>query len=257
VRHIPRKRFGQHFLTDASVIDGIVQAIAPKPADRLVEIGPGLGALTVPLLARVAHLDVVELDRDLAARLREQYPESQVSVHQADALAFDFQSLPGPLRVVGNLPYNISTPLLFHMSESAQHCTDLHFMLQEEVVDRMVAAPGSKVYGRLSVMLQYRFRMEKLFEVPPSAFDPPPKVSSAVVRLRPRGPEEANSEEAMELGRVVTAAFSTRRKTLRNALSGVISAEELNKLGIDSGLRAEALSLSAFLAIAKRVKQSA
>jgi 16S rRNA (adenine1518-N6/adenine1519-N6)-dimethyltransferase len=250
MRHVARKRFGQHFLTDVQVIQGIIAAVAPRRDDCVVEIGPGLGALTGPLLDRVPHLHAIEIDRDLCARLRERYPPERLSIHQGDVLRFDFADLPQPLRVVGNLPYNVSTPLLFHVARVAERCADLHFMLQREVVDRLIAAPGSKDYGRLSVMLQYRYRMERVMNVPPCAFRPEPKVSSAVVRLVPRPAQELAAIDAERFGHVVKKAFSTRRKTVKNALSDIISAAKLTELGIDPGSRAEDLPLSAFVAVA-------
>jgi 16S rRNA (adenine1518-N6/adenine1519-N6)-dimethyltransferase len=253
VRHVPRKRFGQNFLVDRSIIERIVDAIDPKPTDNLVEIGPGLGALTVPLLERVARLQVVELDRDLAARLKASYPPERLVVYEGDALRFDFSALAAPLRVVGNLPYNISTPLLFHMATYAGHFADLHFMLQREVVQRMVAAPSTPEYGRLSVMLQYRFRMQSLLFVPSSAFRPVPKVTSALVRLVPLlRPDVAAYDESL-FGQTVTRAFSHRRKTLRNALLGLATEADLNAVGVDPGLRAENLSVAEFVAISDRV----
>jgi len=255
-RHIPRKRFGQHFLVDEEAIGRIVAEINPRPGDHLVEIGPGLGALTAPLLDRIEHLHAVELDRDLALRLRERYPPGRLSVYEADALRFDFSKLPAPLRVVGNLPYNISTPLLFHFSAAAPRCTDFHFMLQQEVVDRMVAKPFEPEYGRLSVMLQYRFRMQCLFTVAPEAFRPPPKVRSAVVRLVPRPTRELEAQSEAEFSRVVARAFSMRRKTLRNALHGLICEAELRELGIDPGVRAEGLPVAAYVTIANRQLRS-
>ena len=249
-RHIPRKRFGQHFLVDREVIGRIVAAIDPRPGDHLVEIGPGLGALTAPLLDRVEHLDVVELDRDLAGRLRDRYPPGRLSVHEADALRFDFTTLPTLLRIVGNLPYNISTPLLFHFAAAAPRCADLHFMLQQEVVDRMIAQPSEPEYGRLSVMLQHRFRLERLFSVAPGAFRPPPKVRSAVVRLFPRPDLGRGAQNEAEFYKVVAKAFSMRRKTLRNALADLISEFELRELGIDPGARAETLPVAAYITIA-------
>ena len=256
-RHVPRKRFGQHFLVDQRVIDRIIQAIDPKPDEHIVEIGPGLGALTVPLLEHAGLLHVVELDRDLCDRLRERYPAERLSVHQADALRFDFARLPAPLRIVGNLPYNISTPLLFHLSNSADRCSDLHFMLQQEVVDRMVARPSHPDYGRLSVMLQYRFRMERLFAVPPEAFRPAPKVHSACVRLVPRPSQERKALDELALAKVVVKAFSMRRKTLRNALDGLIPESELAALGIDPGARAQTLRVEDFVTIANRLAEMA
>ncbi len=254
-RHVPRKRFGQHFLVDRSVIARIIRAIDPRPGEHIAEIGPGLGALTVPLLEHVGHLHVVELDRELCDRLRERYPAERLSVHQADALRFDFARLPAPLRIVGNLPYNISTPLLFHIANSADRCSDLHFMLQQEVVDRMVARPSHPDYGRLSVMLQYRFRMERLFTVPPEAFRPVPKVHSACVRLVPLPSQERKALDELEFARVVFKAFSMRRKTLRNAFRGLIPELELAALGIDPGARAQTLPVGDFVKIANRLAE--
>lgn len=255
-RHVPRKRFGQHFLVDRDVIGRIVSEIDPQPGDHIVEIGPGLGALTGPLLQRVDCLHVVEVDRDLAGRLREAYPPARLAIHECDALRFDFSTLPSPLRVVGNLPYNISTPLLFHLAAGSARCADFHFMLQQEVVDRMVAKPSQPDYGRLSVMLQYRFRLERLFAVAPEAFRPAPKVRSAVVRLVPRVGGELQSLDEIVFSTVVARAFSMRRKTLRNALSGLISESELRELGVDPSLRAEALPVAAFVTITNRVPRS-
>jgi 16S rRNA (adenine1518-N6/adenine1519-N6)-dimethyltransferase len=255
--HRPRKRFGQHFLADQTIVAGIVEAISPQSGDRIIEIGPGQGALTIPLLKRIPHLDAVELDRDLVAELRRRFTADQLTVHSADALEFDFGSLGKDLRIVGNLPYNISTPLLFHLTQYVHGFRDLHFMLQREVVERMVATPSTADYGRVSVMLQDRFDMQFLFDVPPQSFRPPPKVDSAVVRMRPwSDSERARRGAARDSGafaRVVTAAFSMRRKTLRNALAGVIGAEGLQRLGIDPGLRAENLAVAGFARIADHV----
>lgn len=251
-RHVPRKRFGQHFLVDPAIVARIVGAIDPQRGDHVVEIGPGQGALTDPLLARIDCLHVVEIDRDLSARLRERYPD-RLTVHQEDALEFDFATLPAPLRITGNLPYNISTPLLFHAATAAGRCRDMHFMLQREVVDRMVARPSGPEYGRLSVMLQYRFRIERLFEVPPHAFRPKPKVDSAVVRLVPRPADELKAQSESGLSRVVARAFSMRRKMLRNTLADVISASELEEIGIDPGRRAQELEVAAFVTISNRL----
>jgi len=253
MRHIPRRRFGQNFLIDRAVIASIIDAIDARPADNLVEIGPGLGALTEPLLDRVPCMHVIELDRDLAAQLGERYPPQHLVVHQADALQFDFSALPAPMRVVGNLPYNISTPILFHIAAHAGCFTDLHFMLQREVVERMVAVPSTSAYGRLSVMLQYRFRMHMLLAVPAPAFRPAPKVDSAVVRLVPLVPADPAASDESLFGRIVTRAFSQRRKTLRNALSGVATEDDLVSAGVEPSLRAENLSVSAFVAIANLV----
>ncbi len=243
----PRKRFGQHFLRDTGVLRRIVEAVSPSPDDALVEIGPGEGALTRVLLERVPHLTVVEIDRDLAARLRAEFAPERLTVHCADALDFDFGALPQGARIVGNLPYNISTPLLFRLVESAGRVRDLHFMLQLEVVQRMVARPSTPEYGRLSVMLQTRFAMQKLFRVAPGAFRPPPKVESAVVRLLPLAARADFPQAAF--ADVVRRAFSARRKTLRNALPGV----DLAALGIDPGLRPENLSPEDYLRITSRL----
>jgi 16S rRNA (adenine1518-N6/adenine1519-N6)-dimethyltransferase len=248
--HRPRKRFSQNFLVDGAIIGEIVAAISPRADDAMVEIGPGLGAITSPLAAAVKRLHVIEIDRDIVARLRTAYETDHVVVHEGDALEFDFASLGPDLRVVGNLPYHISTPLLFHLGESASAIRDIHVMLQKEVVDRMVAQPDSSDYGRLSVMLQYRFDMEKLIDVPGSAFRPPPKVDSAVVRMLPRDASAPRAVDDALLERTVAAAFSQRRKTLRNTLGDTVSAEELEALGIDSRRRAQTLSIGEFLKIA-------
>jgi 16S rRNA (adenine1518-N6/adenine1519-N6)-dimethyltransferase len=245
-RHLPRKRFGQHFLHDPGVIRRIVDAVAPAPEDAIVEIGPGEGALTRPLLERSRRLEVIEIDRDLAAALAAE----GVRVHVADALSFDFDVFPKGVRIVGNLPYNISTPLLFHLARFAGRVRDLHFMLQREVVERMVAQPSTPEYGRLSVMLQTRFRMEKLFRVAPGAFRPPPKVESAVVRMVPLGAPLGCDEKVFE--QVVREAFSARRKTLRNALS--LDPADYAELGIDAKLRPENLSPQDFVRIARRIR---
>ncbi|QID17154.1 16S rRNA (adenine(1518)-N(6)/adenine(1519)-N(6))-dimethyltransferase RsmA [Nitrogeniibacter mangrovi] len=248
--HQARKRFGQNFLSDPNIIRKIVEAIAPQRGQNMVEIGPGLGAMTDPLLERVGHLQVVEIDRDLIARLHERYLPEQLTVHEGDALKFDFARLGDDLRVVGNLPYNISTPLLFHLARFADRVRDMTFMLQKEVVMRMVAAPGSGDYGRLSVMLQYRFRMGRLFDVPPGAFRPVPKVISSIVRLVPRPAEALEARDEEILSQVVTAAFGQRRKTLRNTLRGLIDEAGLERLGIDPGDRAERLAVADFVRIA-------
>jgi len=248
--HVARKRFGQNFLIEPRVVADIVAAIAPARADRLVEIGPGHGALTAPLLERLERLDVVEIDRDLAASLARRYPGAHLTIHTGDALDFDFAALGPELRVVGNLPYNISTPLLFHLASFAPSLRDLHFMLQQEVVQRMVAAPGGGDYGRLSVMLQYRFDVEALFTVPPEAFAPAPKVHSAVVRLVPRPPAALTARDEALLARVVAAAFGQRRKMLRNTLRDMLSGEELAALGIAATQRAEELAVGDYVRLA-------
>ena len=246
--HVPRKRFGQHFLHDPGAIAKIVAAVDPRPGDTLVEIGPGLGALTAPLLERAGRLAAIEIDRDLAARLEEAH--SSLTVHRGDVLEFDFGRLPAGLRVVGNLPYNVSTPFLFRLAAQAARLRDVHVMLQREVVDRMVARPSTAAYGRLSVMLQYRFAVEKLFDVKPGAFRPPPKVDSSFVRLVPLPAGALGARDAARLARVVTAAFTKRRKQLRNALAEVIDEAALRALGIDPKLRPENLSVADYVAIA-------
>ncbi len=257
MKHVARKRFGQHFLTDVAVIDGIVRAIDPRPGQSLVEIGPGLGALTGPLLERCKALTVIELDRDLAARLRKQ---SGLTVIEADVLRVDFAALaaqvlqttqtsPGhKLRVVGNLPYNISTPILFHLLDVAALVQDQHFMLQKEVVDRMAAAPGSKAYGRLSVMLQWRYRIASVLDVPPEAFDPPPRVDSAIVRMEPL--DGGADVDPKRLGALVALAFSQRRKILRHTLGRWIEQQGL-QTDFDLQRRAEEVPVDEYLALAR------
>ena len=250
--HAPRKRFGQNFLIDRGIIHAIVQAIDPQAEDVLVEIGPGLGALTEPLLARAGRLHVVEIDRDLIARLRQRDTPEKLAIHAGDALAFDFGALGTRLRVAGNLPYNISTPLLFHLAGFADCIYDMHFMLQKEVVERMTAAAGGSAYGRLSVMLQYRFYLDWLFDVPPESFDPAPRVESAIVRLIPKHAAELCADMVC-LEKVVATAFSQRRKMLRNNLKGLFSAEDLVALDIAPDSRPEQLPLSGFIALANRL----
>lgn len=247
--HIARKRFGQNFLVDRNIIGKIVAAIAPSAGDLMVEIGPGLGALTRPLLETLNHLHVVEIDRDIVARLTAEYPREKLSVHAADALRFDFSGMGSGLRVVGNLPYNISTPLLFHLAQYGAAILDLHVMLQKEVVERMVARPSTPEYGRLSVMLQYRFAMERLFLVGAGAFRPAPKVESAVARLTPLAPLPYPASDEKLLAQLVTVAFSGRRKTLRNSLKSFLSSADFERLGLDSAKRAENLGVAEFVAI--------
>lgn len=250
-----KKALGQHFLVDAHYIARIVAAIRPDAADLMVEIGPGPGALTAPLLQVLPHLHVVEVDHELVERLRTAYPPQRLSVHAADALRFDFAALAadGMLRVVGNLPYNISSPLLFHLARHARHIRDMTFMLQREVVERMAAAPDTPEYGRLSVMLQARFRVEKLFVVPPGAFRPPPKVESAIVRLTPLSAGEVRYDDGQVFAEVVARAFGQRRKTLRNALRGLAEEALLLELGIDPARRGETLSVAEFARLANRL----
>ena len=249
--HIPRKRFGQHFLVDQQVIGDIVAGIRPQRADTMIEIGPGLAAITAPLLEQLDHLHVVEIDRDIIARLKKRYPPTRLTIHEGDALEFDFGSVGERLRIVGNLPYNISTPLMFHLASFAAQTLDMHFMLQKEVVDRMVAEPGSSDYGRLSVMLQYRFHMENILDVPPEAFDPPPKVDSAIVRMIPKTPVEMPNVDTERFEMLVAAAFSQRRKMLRNTLREHFSEGQLLALEIPPTARAEELSLDAFVRLAQ------
>jgi 16S rRNA (adenine1518-N6/adenine1519-N6)-dimethyltransferase len=249
--HRPRKRFGQHFLTDPGVIDAIVRAIDPKPDDVIIEIGPGRGAITGPLAAGAGHLHCVELDRDLASALRRRYAnEDDVTIHEADALKFDYAALGDSLRIVGNLPYNISTPLLFHLLDHRHCIADMHFMLQKEVVDRMAASPGSKAYGRLGIMLGCHLDVQALFDVEPQCFEPPPAVTSAVVRLSPLPPGHFGIADEQLLGRTVATAFSQRRKTVRNALKSLVNESELAELGIDAGVRPEMLEIRDYVALA-------
>ena len=248
--HIARKRFGQHFLADASIIDGIIKAIAPQPQDTLVEIGPGLAALTQPLLEHVHRLTVIELDRDLAARLRKQ---AGLDVIEADVLQVDFTALAASLatrslRVVGNLPYNISTPILFHLLDHAGVIRDQHFMLQKEVIDRMVAHPATAAYGRLSVMLQWRYAMEQVLFVPPHSFDPPPKVDSAVVRMQPHA-HPAAVPPAL-LTELVRVAFSQRRKLLRHTLGAWLQEKQFSG-NFDVQRRAEEVPVDEYVALAQ------
>ncbi|MCH8499493.1 MAG: 16S rRNA (adenine(1518)-N(6)/adenine(1519)-N(6))-dimethyltransferase RsmA [Marinobacter sp.] len=258
--HKARKRFGQNFLHDPGVIERIVRSISPKPDDTMVEIGPGLGALTEELLAVNPRLQVVELDRDLIPVLRTKffnYPA--LTIHEGDALKFDFRQLvtDQPLRIVGNLPYNISTPLIFHLLEQGGGergvVKDMHFMLQKEVVQRLAAQPGDNHYGRLGIMAQYFCRVQPLFEVGPGAFKPAPKVDSAIVRLVPYDTLPHPAKDLTTLQRVVRTAFNARRKTLRKALAGVVTAEQLQALGIDDNLRPENLSLADYVRIADHV----
>jgi 16S rRNA (adenine1518-N6/adenine1519-N6)-dimethyltransferase len=258
MKHVARKRFGQNFLTDKQVLSDIIDAIAPRQGETMVEIGPGLAAMTALLLKQLDHMHVVELDRDLVTRLEKAYPRERLTVHSGDALKFDFGAIPlaegQKLRVVGNLPYNISSPLLFHLADFAHLIEDQHFMLQKEVVERMVAEPGSKTYGRLSVMLQWRYDMSLMFIVPPTAFDPPPQVESAIVRMVPvkqQLPCDAKRFEA-----VVAKAFSQRRKVIRNCVAGMFTEAQLVEAGIDPSVRPEAVSLAQYVALANLPSQA-
>ena len=247
--HTPRKRFGQNFLHDHNIIYNILSSLQAKPDQHWVEIGPGLGALTEPLLKMGMQLDVVELDRDLVALLKEKFKDSELKIHSGDALKFNFAALAmdnEKLRIIGNLPYNISTPLMFHLLDNAFCIEDMHFMLQKEVVDRICAVPGSKKYGRLSVMMQYHCATELLFDVPPESFEPAPKVMSAIVRLVPHQTPLVQVNDMVKLNKVVTQAFSQRRKTLRNSLKKIIDENAIIDLNIDPTSRAEVLTLDDF-----------
>jgi 16S rRNA (adenine1518-N6/adenine1519-N6)-dimethyltransferase len=254
--HQARKRFGQNFLHDPNVIGRILRAINPQPGDALIEIGPGLGALTLPLLAAIGQLTVIEIDRDLVPLLRETCGEHPgLTIIQADALKVDYATLAptgGKLRLIGNLPYNISTPLLFHLLKFADRVQDMYFMLQKEVVERMCADPGTEAYGRLTVTLAARAQCDWLFHVGPGAFNPAPKIDSAVVRLVPR-PPAFEIRDFKTFDRVVTAAFGQRRKTLANGLKGLIDADSIRAIGIDPGIRAERLAPEAFARLANQV----
>jgi 16S rRNA (adenine1518-N6/adenine1519-N6)-dimethyltransferase len=253
--HRARKRFSQNFLHDAHYIARIVAAIDARPGDRIVEIGPGLGALTAPLVERAGRIAAVEIDRDLAARLRERFGPERLDLVEGDALALDWKDFAArdarPLKIVGNLPYHVSTPLMFALLPIATKVVAQTFMLQKEVVDRIVAVPGNADYGRLSVMLQYRYRCSRLFVVPPGAFTPPPRVHSAIVRLEPRAEDELPRVAPDAFARVVSAAFGQRRKTLRNALSDVLGEGEIRAAGVDPQARAETLDVAQFAALAR------
>jgi 16S rRNA (adenine1518-N6/adenine1519-N6)-dimethyltransferase len=250
MKHLAKKRFGQNFLTDKAIINSLVEAISPQPDDLMVEIGPGLGALTQPLLAKLDHLHVVEIDRDIIQWMQNFYPKHKICIHNSDVLKFDFTQIGQHIRIVGNLPYNISSPILFHLLENTKQIIDMHFMLQKEVVERMVALPSTSEYGRLSVMLQYRLKMEYLLTVPPEAFEPAPKVESAFVRCIPHRTLPHTAKDEALFAKVVLAAFGQRRKILRNTLKGLLGDDGFTQLNIDSQLRAENLSVSQFVAIA-------
>jgi len=256
MKHIAKKRFGQNFLTDQSVISSLVNAIAPKAEDLLVEIGPGLGALTKPLIQRLNLLHVVEVDRDIIAWMEKTYVNQPISIHNADALKFRFTSLGDNLRVTGNLPYNISTPILFHLLDAIDSISDMHFMLQKEVVERMVAKPSTPAYGRLSVMLQYKLKMDYLITVPPEAFEPAPKVESAFVRCVPHATLPFIASDETMFAKVVLAGFGQRRKTLRNTLKGLLDDEGFTALNISSQLRAENLTVEDFVRISNYLSRS-
>jgi 16S rRNA (adenine1518-N6/adenine1519-N6)-dimethyltransferase len=255
-RHSPRKRFGQNFLVDHHYIDRIIAAVDPAPDDNVVEIGPGLGALTRPLLERVKRLTVIEIDRDLAARCSAEFSPDRLCMHNVDALSFDFATLGEELRVIGNLPYNVSSPMLFHLAQYEANLRDMTVMLQREVVQRMAAAPATPDYGRLSVMLQTRFRIERLFIVPPGAFRPTPLVDSAIARLTPLERARPKIVDEALFARVVAAAFGQRRKTLKNALKLLATGEELEREGIAPGARGETLAVSDFVRLANALART-
>ena len=249
MKHIAKKKFGQNFLKDASIIHSIIQSINPLLDDALIEIGPGLGALTKPLLEKSNHLLAIELDRDIVSWMEKEYPKKKITIFNEDVLNFNFHQFDQKVRIVGNLPYNISTPVLFKCIENIIIIKDLHFMLQKEVVDRMIATPSSSDYGRLSVMLQYYFSMEHLVHVPKEAFDPEPKVESSFVRLIPYKQYPFIANNINRFGKIVKEAFSQRRKTIRNTLKSFINENDFEKIGINPQLRAENLSVSDFVKI--------
>ena len=249
MKHVAKKKFGQNFLKDSSIIHAIIQSIQPLQDDLLVEIGPGLGALTKPLLEKTKHLFAIELDRDIINWMQNQYSKNNITIFNEDVLNFNFHQFDKKIRIVGNLPYNISTPILFKCIEDIKIITDLHFMLQKEVVDRMIAAPSSSEYGRLSVMLQYYFAMEHLVHVPKKSFDPEPKVESSFVRLIPYDNYPFVANNIDQFGKIVKEAFSQRRKTIRNTLKNFMNANDFENIDINPQLRAENLSVSDFVKI--------
>jgi 16S rRNA (adenine1518-N6/adenine1519-N6)-dimethyltransferase len=254
MKHVAKKRFGQNFLTDQAVVASLIDAINPQANDLLVEIGPGLGALTKPLLKKINHLHVVEIDRDIVAWMQNEYAKNSLPIHNVDALKFDFSQLTDNnnscnLRVTGNLPYNISTPILFHLLDNLAHISDMHFMLQKEVVERMVAMPSTPAYGRLSVMLQYHLHMEYLITVPPESFEPAPKVESAFVRCVPHAVLPFVAKDTALFAKIVMAAFGQRRKTIRNTLKDFLNDHDFAQLDLNTQLRAENLSVKHFVEI--------
>jgi 16S rRNA (adenine1518-N6/adenine1519-N6)-dimethyltransferase len=254
MKHLAKKRFGQNFLTDQAIIASLIDAINPQANDLLVEIGPGLGALTKPLLKTINHLHVVEIDRDIVSWMQNEYAKNSLTIHNVDALKFDFGQLVDTknnhhLRVTGNLPYNISTPILFHLLDNLAHISDMHFMLQKEVVERMVAIPSTPAYGRLSVMLQYHLHMEYLITVPPESFEPAPKVESAFVRCVPHATLPFVAKDTALFAKIVMAAFGQRRKTIRNTLKDFLNDDDFAQLSLNPQLRAENLSVKDFVAI--------
>lgn len=255
--HTPRKRFGQHFLSASDVVSDIIHAVAANENDTLVEIGPGLGALTIPLANTGAELHAIEFDRDLAGPLRKRFSGvDNVTIHECDALKFDYASLGDDLRIVSNLPYNISTPMLFRLIEYKDHIRDLHLMLQKEVVDRMAAAPGNKSYGRLTIMLGCHMEVQPLFDVPPEAFSPPPKVRSAVVAMRPLPDSSFQIDDAALFSTLIAKAFSQRRKTVRNALKGLADEQLLESAGINPTDRPERIPVDNWVTLANSLQQT-
>ncbi len=254
--HQPRKRFGQNFLHDANIVSKILQTLNPRSEDSLVEIGPGLGALTAPIIAMGFTLHAIEIDRDVVAQLKQEFLDANLVVHNSDALRFDFSRLGNHLRVFGNLPYNISTPLLFHLTDFAENLVDCHVMLQKEVVDRIVAKPSTPEYGRLSVMLQFRFNVEHLFDVSPNSFYPIPKVTSSFLRLTPLRNVDLSARRYALLSQIVMSAFGQRRKMLRNALSGLLDNDDFAALALDQKARAENLSVNQYVSIVNYLEQN-
>ena len=261
IQHRARKRFGQNFLSDPGIIHRIIQSINPKENQRIIEIGPGLGALTCPILNIAGEMDVIELDRDIVPKLQlncglDNVSENKLRIHNVDVLNFDFSSLnyQQPLRIIGNLPYNISTPIIFHLVEYSHLIEDMYFMLQKEVVQRLAAKPGTSNYSRLSVMAQYHFQVTPLFLVPPESFQPMPKVDSGIVRLVPHTKKPIEVDDAKAFGKLVTQAFSQRRKTLRNVLKDICSPEQMQAIGIDPSCRAQTLTLQQFATIYKSLR---
>ncbi len=255
MRHVAKKRFGQNFLTDQAIIASLIDAINPKKVETIVEIGPGLGALTKPLIKKIDHLHVVEIDRDIVSWMQKEYISNSITIHNVDALKFDFGQLGNHIRVTGNLPYNISTPILFHLLDNLAHIVDMHFMLQKEVVERMVAMPSTPAYGRLSVMLQYHLNMEYLITVPPEAFEPAPKVESAFVRCVPHAVKPYIAQDYDLFYKVVLAAFGQRRKTIRNTLKDFLNDEDFAQLNLNAQLRAENLTVKDFVQISNFCKK--
>jgi 16S rRNA (adenine1518-N6/adenine1519-N6)-dimethyltransferase len=255
MRHIAKKRFGQNFLTDQAIIASLIDAINPQKVETIVEIGPGLGALTKPLIKKIDHLHVVEIDRDIVNWMQKEYISNNITIHNVDALKFDFGQLGNHLRVTGNLPYNISTPILFHLLDNLAHIVDMHFMLQKEVVERMVAMPSTPAYGRLSVMLQYHLSMEYLITVPPEAFEPAPKVESAFVRCVPHVVKPNIAQDYDLFYKVVLAAFGQRRKTIRNTLKDFLNDDDFAQLNLNAQLRAENLTVKDFVQISNFCKK--